>query len=79
MQYSNKIVTWKMDNFYILLTLLLSTILPLITIGIYDYYCHRNNQSKQKQILPYYRSNDKFKEISITNVIVKNELYIDRN
>ena len=58
----------KMDNLYILLAFLLMTILLFIIIGVYYYFYHLKHASKQEQILQYYNSNIKLKEINVTNI-----------
>ena len=57
-----------MDNLYILLAFLLMTILLSIIVGIYYYFYHLKHASKQEQILKYYNSNIKLKEINVTNI-----------
>ena len=61
--------TCKMDNFSFLLAFVLTIILLLITVGIYYYYYHIKHRAKQKQILPYYYSNNELKEINITHIM----------
>ena len=51
-----------MDNLYIKLEFLLIAILLLIIFGIYFYFYHIKHLPKQKQILPYYHGNNKFKK-----------------
>ena len=40
LNFNDKKVTWKTDNFYILHTFLLITLLILTIVGIYYYYYH---------------------------------------
>ena len=59
-------VTSKMQNFYILLTFLLITIELWIAISIYCYLMKYN--AKQKQLVPFYVTNNKFKKFCIESI-----------
>ena len=63
--------TCKIENFYLLLAFPLISILLLVIFSVHYYYYHIKHQSKQKQILPYYHSNNKLKGINITNIMQK--------
>ena len=65
----DKKATCKVDNFYNLLTFSLINTLLMIINDIYYYYYHIKHRSNQKQILSYYHSNGKLKEINITNIM----------
>ena len=59
--FADKKATCKMHHFYILLTFLLITMLVPTIVGIYYYHYHIKHKSKQKQLLPYYHSNNRLK------------------
>ena len=54
-------------NFYILLTLLLTTKKVLITVSLHCYLI--KCWSKQKRLLPYYNTSGKLRAIDINNTI----------
>ena len=60
-------VTWKRGYFYILLTFLLTTISLLIAVSIYC--CFIKNRPKQRHLLQYHDTNNKFKETDFNNII----------
>ena len=58
---SNKKVTYKTKNFYILLAFSLITIALSIVVSIYCYLI--KYQAKQKHLLPYHVTNNKLKKV----------------
>ena len=58
---SNKKVTYKTKNFYILLAFSLITIALSIVVSIYCYLI--KYQAKQKHLLPYHITNNKLKKV----------------
>ena len=58
---------WKTNNFYILLAFLLVTIALLIAVSIYCYLI--KDKSKQKDLLPYYVTNDKLTNDELINIL----------
>ena len=56
--FNEKTTTCKTQNFYILIAFLSITIALLIAITIYYYLI--KYKSKQKYLLPYYVTNDKY-------------------
>ena len=65
--FNEKMVDCKMKNLSILLVFLLNTRALLITVSIYFYLI--KHRSKQKQLLPYHDTSNKFKGININNII----------
>ena len=59
--FNEENITCKIQNFYVLLAVLLITITLLIAVGIYCYLI--NYQAKQKHILPFHFTNNELKEI----------------
>ena len=59
--FNEKKSACKMQNLYILLTFLLTTIALLIAVSIYYYLI--KYQAKQKHLLPLHFKNNKLKEI----------------
>ena len=59
--FNEKKATCKLQNFYMLLAFLLTTITLLITVSIYCYLI--KYRAKQKHLLPFHLTNNKLKEI----------------
>ena len=59
--FNEKNITYKIQNFYILLAFLLITIALLIAVNIYCYLI--KYRAKQKHLLPFQFTNNKLKEI----------------
>ena len=57
--FNERKVTYKTQNFYILLAFLLITIALLIAVSVYCYLT--KYQGKQKILLPFYSTNNKLK------------------
>ena len=58
--FNGKNITYKTQNFYILLTFVLITMALLIAVSIYCYLIQY--QAKRKHLLPFHSTNYKLKE-----------------
>ena len=56
-----KKATFKTQNFYVLVTFLLITVVLLIAVNIYFYLI--KYQEKRKYLLPFYNTNNKLKQV----------------
>ena len=61
--YNEKNITCKTQNFYILLTFLLITIVLLIAVSIYRYLIKYQAKQKQKHLLTFQVTNNKLKQV----------------
>ena len=69
MNFNEKKVACKTQNFYILLAFLLITIALLIAISIYCYLI--KYQRKQNHLLPFHSKDDELKEIIYKKLVTK--------
>ena len=61
--YNEKNITCKTQNFYILLTFLLITIVLLIAVSIYRYLIKYQGKQKQKHLLTFQVTNNELKQV----------------